>query len=283
MRYLVIGATGNIGSRVTRRLIARGERPSVFVRNARKAEALFGDQADIHVGDLDKPGSSLTAALAGIEGSFLVSDGPDLDARDRAVAVAAKSAGVRYVVKLSTLDVHTGVGTGAWHARGEAAVRDSGMAFTFIQAAGFMSNALGWADSIRDEGVLKSSTANGKIAFIHPDDIADVAVAALTTRDHDGQSLIITGPEALSYGAMAATIGVAIGKQVRFEEISDDQAYAGVIAWAGRGRYADALVDIWRAVREGRLATVSDGVKQVIGRRPIPFDQWAEENADAFQ
>ena len=47
--------------------------------------------------------------------------------------------------------------------------------------------------------------------------------------------------------------------------------------------YADALVDIWRAVREGRLATVSDGVKQVIGRRPISFDRWAEENADAFQ
>ena len=108
-------------------------------------------------------------------------------------------------------------------------------------------------------------------------------MAALTTRDHDGQSLVITGPEALSYGEMAATIGVAIGEQVRLEEISDKQAYAGVVAWAGKGRYADALVDIWRAVREGRLATVSDGVKQVIGRRPISFDRWADENADVFQ
>ncbi|MEA2492269.1 MAG: hypothetical protein QOJ29_180, partial [Thermoleophilaceae bacterium] len=132
-----------------------------------------------------------------------MSDGPDLDARDRTVAFAAKSAGVRHVVKLSTLDVHTGVGTGPWHARGEAAVRDSGVAFTFIQAAGFMLNALGWADSIRDEGLLRSSTGKGKIAFIHPDDIADVAIAALTTRDHDGQSHVITGPEALSYGDMA--------------------------------------------------------------------------------
>jgi uncharacterized protein YbjT (DUF2867 family) len=283
MKYLVIGATGNIGSRVTRRLIARAERPSVFVRSAKKAKTLFGAEVDIHVGDLEKPRSSLAAALAGVDVTFLVSDGPDLDARDRTVAFAAKSAGVRHVVKLSTLEVHTGVGTGPWHARGEAAVRDSGVAFTFIQAAGFMLNALGWADSIRDEGVLRSSTGKGKIAFIHPDDIADVAMAALTTRDHDGQSLVITGPEALSYGEMAATIGVAIGRQVRFEEISDNQAYAGVVAWAGRGHYADALVDIWRAVREGRLATVSDGVKQVVGRRPISFDRWAEENADAFQ
>lgn len=283
MKYLIFGGTGNIGSRVAQRLIARGEQPSVFTRDAKKAKALFGDQVEIRLGDLEKPRSSLADALAGIDGVFLVTDGPDLDLRDRAVAGAAKSAGVRHVVKLSTLDVHTGVGTGPWHARGEAAVRDIGVAFTFIQAAGFMLNALGWADSIRDEGVLRSSTGKGKIAFIHPDDIADVAMAALTTRDHDGQSLVITGPEALSYGEMAATIGVAIGKQVRFEEISDNQAHAGVVTWAGKGRYADALVDIWRAVREGRLAMVSDGVKQVIGRRPISFDRWAEENADAFQ
>jgi len=283
MKYLVIGATGNIGSRVTQRLIARGERPSVFVRSAKKARTLFADQVDIHVGDLDEPHSLLVAAHAGIDGTFLVSDGPELDARDRAVAAAAKSAGVSHVVKLSTLDVHTGVGTGPWHARGEAAVRESGAAFTFIQPAGFMSNALGWSDSIRKEGVLRSSTGDGKIAFIHPDDIADVATVALTTRTHDGQSLVITGPAALSYGEMAATIGGVLGKLVRFEAISDDQAYANVVRWAGKGRYADALVDIWRAVREGRLATVSGGVKQVLGREPLPFDRWVEENAAAFR
>ena len=283
MRVLIFGGTGNIGSRVTERLIARGERPSLFVRNAKKAKALFGGAIDVHVGDLEEPGASLEPALAGIDGVFLVTDGPDLDARDRAVALAARSAGVRHVVKLSTLDVRTGIGTGPWHARGEAAVRDSGVAFTFIQSAGFMLNALGWSHSIRERGVLRTSTGHGKIAFIHPDDIADVATAALLTRDHDGQSLVITGPEALSYGEMAATIGDAIGKRVRFAEISDQQAYAGVVRWAGKGPYADALVDIWRAVREGRLATVSDGVKQVLGRTAIPFQRWAEENADAFQ
>lgn len=281
-KVLVIGATGNIGSRVTQRLIARG-RPSVFVRDAKKAKALFGAAVDIHVGDLDGPGRSLEAALSGVDGVFLVSDGPDLAARDRAVAFAAKAAEVRHVVKLSTLDVHTRVGTGPWHAAGEAAVRESGVAFTFIQPAGFMSNALGWSHAIRKQGVLRTSTGQGKIAFIHPDDIADVAVAALTTRDHDGASLVITGPEALSYGEMAATIGAAINKPVAFEEISDQQAYAGVITWAGKGPYADALVDIWRAVRQGRLATVTDGVKAILGRAPISFDRWAKENAEPFQ
>ena len=283
MRHLVFGATGNIGSRVTERLIARGERPAIFVRNAKKAQVLFGDQVDIHVGDLGQPSSSLAAAVTGIDGVFLVTDGPDLDAQDRAVALAAKAAGVRHVVKLSTLDVRTGVGTGAWHARGELAVRESGVAFTFIQSAGFMSNALGWSHSIRELGLLRTSTGQGKIAFIHPDDIADVAVAALVTRDHDGQSLVITGPEALSYGEMAAAIGSVLAKRVRFEEISDQQAYAGVVRWAGKGPYADALVDIWRAVREGRLATVSHEVKRVLEREATPFERWAEANANAFQ
>ena len=81
-----------------------------------------------------------------------------------------------------------------------------------------MSNALGWSESIRRGGVLRSSTGGGKIAFIHPDDIADVATATLTFRDHDNQTLVITGPEALSYGEMGEAIGRAIGKSVRFRK-----------------------------------------------------------------
>ena len=60
MKHLVIGATGNIGSRVTQRLVDCGARPAVFVRSAKKARALFGDHVDIHTGDLEKPNPSLT-------------------------------------------------------------------------------------------------------------------------------------------------------------------------------------------------------------------------------
>ncbi len=283
MKYLVFGATGNIGGRVVQRLIESGSRPSIFVRSARRAKALFGDRVEIHVGDLDDPRRSLHGALTGVDGIFLVTDGPDLATQDRAVATAATAAGVRHVVKLSTLDARTGIGTGPWHARGEDAIRQSGVAFTFIQAAGFMSNAFGWSQSIRRDGILRSSTGGGKIAFIHPDDVAAVAVAALTTRHHDGEELVITGPAALSYGEMAATIGRAIRKPIRFEEITDRQARSRTIQWAGNGAYAEALVDIWRAVRAGRLETTTDGVRQIIGRKPIPFDAWATENASSFQ
>ena len=274
MTCLVTGATGTVGSLVTQRLIDRGDRPCVFVRDRKKARALFGDRVEIRVGDL----GDISGALAGINDVFLLNSGPDLELRDRAAARAARAAGVRHLVKLSTLDVSTGVGTGSWHARGEHAVRESGVLFTFIRSAAFMSNALSWAHTIKREGVLRTSTGDGKIAFIHPADIADVAVKALTTRAHDGDALVITGPEALTYGEMASRIGAAIGRTIRFEPISDEDARPNV-----EPAYADALVDIWRAVREGRLATVTGGVQQILGRRPLTFDQWAEENAGAFR
>lgn len=273
MTCLITGATGNVGSLVTARLLDRGERPAVFVRDRKKAERLFGDRVEIRVGDL----ADLSGALAGVRELFLLNSGPELAVHDRAAARAAKAASVRHLVKLSTLDVSTGIGTGPWHARGEEAIRESGVAFTFLRSSAFMSNALSWAYSIKREGILRTSTGHGKIAFIHPGDIADVAVKALSTRDHDGEALVITGPKALTYGEMASQIGKAIGKTIRFEEISDDEARPDV-----DDAYADALVDIWRAVREGRLATVTDGVSRVLGREPVTFRQWVSENAEAF-
>lgn len=281
MKYLVTGATGNIGSLVTKRLLDVGGTPCVLVRDARRARKLFGDHVEIRVGDLAGSRTDLTDLFQGCGALFLVNTGPDLGERDRACALAARDAGVQHLVKLSTLDVKTGVGTGPWHARGEEAIRESGVRHTFIQSAAFMSNVLSWADSIRTDGILCSSTGDGKIAFIHPDDIADVVVWVLAHRETTNDSLVITGPKALSYREMAAAIGEAIGKSVRYETLSDADALAGALMWADRA-YAEALVDIWRAVREGRLATVTDGVQHLTGRTPKTFGDWIGENVSSF-
>lgn len=95
MKYLITGATGNIGALVTQRLIDRGERPCFFVRDGAKARAQFGDAVEIRVGDLAANQASLSAAFAGIDALFLLNSGPDLAARDRVAAFAAKAAGVR--------------------------------------------------------------------------------------------------------------------------------------------------------------------------------------------
>jgi uncharacterized protein YbjT (DUF2867 family) len=203
MTYLITGATGNIGSLVVELLLARGIRPRILVRDLDKARARFGDRVDVARGDLEDA-RSLTPALAGADAIFLVNSGPELAARDGAAAAAAKSAGVKQLVKLSTNDAREQIGTGVWHAQGEAAVRASGIPFTFVQPSGFMVNALWWAPSIKASGMVRSPTGDGRIPFIHSADIAAVVVAALTTRDHLGASLDITGPEALSYAQMVA-------------------------------------------------------------------------------
>jgi uncharacterized protein YbjT (DUF2867 family) len=195
----------------------------------------------------------------------------------------AKAAGVRHLVKLSSMDVQHGLAIGTWHERGEAAIRASGIPCTFVQPTGFMSNLVAWAPSIKAEGVVRSSTGNGRRAFIHSDDIAEVAVMALTSRTYDGESLPITGPEALSFSEVTAKIGAAIGKPLVFQPISDQEARERYSRISGSEEETEAHVALWRAIRDERLATVTDNVERILGRKPIALDQWLLENAGAFR
>jgi uncharacterized protein YbjT (DUF2867 family) len=281
MTYLITGATGDVGSKVVKHLLQRGNRPRVFVRSAQKAQALFGQRVDIFVGDLAQP-ATLQPALEGVDELFLVNSGPQIPIHDELAAKAAKAAGVRHLVKLSSMDVQHGLAIGAWHELGETAVRASGISFTFVQPTGFMSNLLAWARPIKTERVVRASTGDGKRAFIHSEDIAAVATAALTTREYDGESLPITGPEALTFAQATATIGSAIGKRLTFQPISDDEARQRYSAMSGSVAETEAHVSLWRAIREGRLAGVTDNVQRILGRKPIPLEQWAIENATAF-
>lgn len=281
MKYLITAATGEIGALVTERLIGRSERPRIFVRGARKARERYGNSVDMAVGDL-ADAATLAPALAGIHALFLVNSGPDLARRDAAAAQAAKAAGVKRLVKLSSIDARQNVGTGVWHAQGESAIRASGIAFTFVQPSGFMGNALFWAESIRTEGTVRSCTGDGRIPFIHSDDIADVAIEALTTTGYLGGSLPITGPEALSYAGMAAKIGAAIGKALRFEPVPEEFVGARMQESGDPAEIVAAHLSIYRAIRDGLLEGVTDTVERVLGRKPISFDRWVEQNRGAF-
>ncbi|MGA7869787.1 MAG: SDR family oxidoreductase [Candidatus Binatus sp.] len=282
MTYLITGATGDVGSKVVERLLRRGDRPRIFVRDAEKAQSRFGDRVEVFVGDLADP-ASLKSALEGVDELFLVNTGPQIPTRDEAAATAAKAAGVRHLVKLSSMDVEQGLAIGAWHERGEAAIRASGISFTFVQPTGFMSNLLAWATSIKTEGIVRSSTGDGRRAFIHSDDIAAVATKTLTTREYDGESLPITGPEALSFAEVTAKIGSVIGKRLTFQPISDEEARQQYSATGASAPDIDAHVSLWRAIREGRLATVTNNVERILGRKPIALEQWAVENVAAFR
>ena len=281
MTCLITGATGDVGSRVVELLLRRGDRPRVFVRDAHKARVRFGDRVDVLVGDLADP-TALREALEGVDELFLVNSGPEIAARDEVAAKAAKAGGVKHLVKLSSMDVEQGLAIGAWHERGEAAIRASGVPFTFVQPTGFMSNLLAWAPSIRAEGVVRASTGDGRGAFIHSDDIAAVVTQVLTTGEYVGEALPITGPEALNFAEVAASIGAATGKSLTFQPLSDEEARQRYSMVSSSTEETEAHVSLWRAIREGRLATVTATVERVLGRKPITLDQWLIENAVAF-
>jgi uncharacterized protein YbjT (DUF2867 family) len=283
MTYLITGATGDVGARVVDSLLALGERPRLFVRDEIKARSRFGDRVAVSVGDLADT-ASLESALEGVNALFLVTSGPRIPDLDDAAATAAKAAGVRHLVKLSSLDVEQNLAIGAWHERGEEAIRASGVPFTFLRPSGFMANLFAWATSIKNEGLVRSSTGDGKRGFIHSDDIAAVATEIFRTGSHVGESLPLTGPEALSFSEVAIKIGTAIGRPLRYQPISDEEAGSRYAAATGAPpEETEAHVCLWRAIREGRLATVTNWVERILGRKPISLDRWAEENAGAFR
>jgi uncharacterized protein YbjT (DUF2867 family) len=185
-------------------------------------------------------------------------------------------------VKLSSLDVEQSLAIGAWHQEGEAAIRASRIGFTFVRPAGFMSNLLAWADSIKAEGVVRTSTGDGRRAFIHSADIAAVVVEALVSPKYLGKELAITGPEAGTFAEAAGKIGAAIGRRVRFEAISDQEAGRRFAASGEPVEVVKAHVALWRAIREGRLGMVTGEVERVLGRPPISLDTWVSKNVEAF-
>jgi uncharacterized protein YbjT (DUF2867 family) len=282
MTYLITGATGDVGARVVRQLIARNIRPRILVRSAEKAHALFGQGAEIRVGDLANPATT-RSAMRGAQTLFLVNVGPEIPQRDEAAASVAREEGVGRIVKLSSLDVEQGLAIGAWHEKGEATIRASGVAFTFVRPTGFMTNLLAWAYSIKTEGIVRSSTGNGGRPFIHSEDIAAVSVAALLDGKYAGRILSITGPQSLTFADATQIIAHAIGKTLVYQTISDEEAGERYSGLSGSPQETEAHVALWRAIREGRLAPTTDGVEQTLGRKPISLEQWASENAHHFR
>jgi uncharacterized protein YbjT (DUF2867 family) len=278
MRYLLTGATGTVGGRVLGQLLARGIAPRVLARDPTRltGEVVQGDLGDER---------SLRAACAGIDVLFLLNSGPELAARDELAARLAREQGVRRIVKLSALGARASgraTAVAQWHAQGEQAILASGLEATFVQPVGFMTNTLAWAPSIRRAGVVRASTGDGRIAMIHPDDVARVVVEALLSEQALG-ALRVTGPAALSYAEMTAQLGAAIGRPLRFEPISDREAGEELRRHGLPPPLGTALLELWSEVRRGLVSLVTDEVQRITGRPPITFAEFAGAATGAFR
>jgi (4-alkanoyl-5-oxo-2,5-dihydrofuran-3-yl)methyl phosphate reductase len=279
---LVTGASGTIGSALVSELCARGAAVRVFVRDARKV-AQLPPAVERAVGDLDAP-DTLRAAMRGIERVFLLSPAIDPAQLARSLS-AAEAEGVRHVVKLSTLEAATGSdGIARWHRAEEQQVQASGLSWTFVRAGNFASNALNWAASMRSDSTVFAATGDGQSAPIDPRDIAAVLALALTgpAQEHAGQAYPLTGPELLSVAQQVAILSDVLHKPLRVVDVDPDSMGAQLRSRHAPDVLVDALVELWKRIRAGDGAHVSDCVPKLLGRPARTFEQWAREHAAAF-
>ncbi|MER5933819.1 NAD(P)H-binding protein [Streptomyces sp. NPDC002054] len=278
---VVTGATGAVGRYVARRLGAAGR---VFVRDAGRAAAL-GLPGRVVVGDYREP-EGLRAAFEGAEAVFAVTNNPLRPADDENILAAARAAGVGHVVKVSWLGVADPGAedlVASWNRECEERLRGSGLSWTVLRLRTPMSNALGWAAGVRAEGVVRALGGDAASAVVDPRDVAEVAVAAL--RDpvaHAGKTYGLTGPVALSARQQTVELAEVLGRPLRFEELSEEQALAG---WRRKlpEPVAEALLAAARRRADGAAALVHPTVVEVTGRAPGTFRAWAERYRGSFE
>lgn len=278
---LVTGATGNVGKELVRELSSRGVAFRAAYTSLEKAEKGRSAHVQPVIMDFGKA-DSLPAALAGVETLFLVSSNPPSES---AVVAAAKGAGVRRIVKLSVFDAQgEAFGFARLHRAVERKIESSGLAFTFLRPNGFFQNmANQQAGSIKARGAFFFPAGDTRISHVDVRDIARAAAAALTEGGHEGKAYTLTGPEALTYGDIAASLTRVLGKPVSYVAISDDDFRKAMADLGAPAPLVEALVDLFTFYRSGRAATVSGDLAKVTGRAPTSFETWARDHAAAFR
>jgi uncharacterized protein YbjT (DUF2867 family) len=204
---------------------------------------------------------------------------------EKKVIDAAKNAGVRHIVKLSAIGAdHPVLTVSQWHGQVEKHLMDSGLAWTMLRPGNFMANAiLFWADTIKTQSAFYQPTADGRWASIAPEDVAAVAVLALTTPGHEGQGYTLTGDKAMNGDEYAAVLSEVLRKPIKFVDVPPDVARQGMVMNGMPPEYAEAVMDLMGAMRAGRGDIVTDTFEQVTGRKPISFADWVRKHIGAFQ
>lgn len=285
---LVTGATGSVGSRVVRQLRDRGMPVRAFVRDPRKAATLFGDLGDeveIAVGDFSDD-AAVRRAVETVDGVFLAcANDPRQVEYEIGVIDAARAAGVSRIVKLSALGAGIGspVAFWDWHGRIEEHLQVSGVPATVLRPTFTMANLLGSTDQVRDTARLFAPIDGAGVAMIHPTDVAATAAAALADDRHDGQTYVLTGPEAITFERVAEELSIAAGHRVEFVAVTDDAARQALVASGTPEFVAGQIVTMFGVLRRGGQDWTTDVVRAVTGCAPRHFAQFVREHAAAFE
>jgi uncharacterized protein YbjT (DUF2867 family) len=283
---LVTGAAGLNGKELLRWLSAKGIAVRALVRNPAKAETIAAlPHVEIVQGDMARP-ETLAAALHDIDRAMLISSSaPDmLDVQSNFID-AARTAGVRHVVKLSGImpELHSAFRFARMHGEIEKRLEASGMAYTHLRAGEFMPAYFRQVPMIVGKGAMFLPMENARTASIDVGDIAEIAARVLTGSGHEGKTYPLTGPEALTMTEVAAKLSAATGKPIRYVNVPPEDARQAQLT-AGIPPYlADALFELFAERRNGKEGKVWPDAATLLGRPPTSFDEFAKRNAAVFR
>ncbi|MFK7891110.1 MAG: NAD(P)H-binding protein [Granulosicoccus sp.] len=262
---LVLGGSGKTGRRVVERLRSRG----INVRSASRSASPSFDWNNRSTWD---------AALEGVSRVY-ITFAPDLAVPGapetiRALTEQAVAKGVQRFVLLS--------GRGEEEAQAcERIVQEAGVEWTIVRSSWFMQNF--------SEGEFLGMVLGGTIAlpaadipepFVDVNDIADVAVAALTEDRHNGEIYELTGPRLMTMSDVCTDISRAAGREVSFVRVPNEAFSQSVIESGAPAEVAWLLNYLFGTVLDGRNAYLCDGVKRALGREPRDFADYAREVAE---
>ncbi|MGN7956385.1 NmrA family NAD(P)-binding protein [Agrobacterium tumefaciens] len=265
---LVTGATGKLGQRIVSRLLQNHAEVRVLTRRREDALKLWGDRVDISEGNFSDP-ASLKEAARGIDRLFLLSPiGETLAADQKAVIDAALSAGVSRIVKISGSDwtiKNTGRSiSGAAHAEVEQHLAASGIAHAVLRPNAWMQVALEpVVAALRKGEDVPARFGDAAVSFIDADDIADVAVHALTSSALVSGTFVLTGGEALTALEIARIAARILHRPVGISH------HAAPALPPHLGAFEQtAIGEFGELIREGLAASVTDTIHQITGRLP---------------
>jgi uncharacterized protein YbjT (DUF2867 family) len=285
MKFLVIGATGTVGSNVVRELRARDHQVRVLTRDPARAGAL-GPGVEALKGDLGDPGT-LPALYDGVDGAFLLNPVSPTEANEGLMAVsAAVGSGLKRLVYMSVQHAdraaylpHFGSKVGV-----EAAVKVSGVPWTILRPSNFFQNDLWLRDAMLQHGVYGQPLGGVGVSRVDVRDIAELAAIALTQRGHEGKVYDVVGPRPLTGAQTAESWSAALGRRVVYAgddldawENQARQALPAAMAYDFRLMYAHFQKHGLKA-SEAEVATIT----RALGHAPRAFEGFTHETAAAW-
>lgn len=274
--FLILGGTGKTGRRIAQLLADAGH--TVRTASRHPGEASAGIEPVQF--DWDAPGT-WAPALEGVRALYLVPPALQLDyvpaARD--LVAAARDAGVRRVVFLSArggnLDPQSPL------AQTEQLIAESGLEWAAIRPSWFAQNFTEnfFRPTIDGDARIAFPAGDGAEPFIDVDDIAEVAVALLTSSEAANQGYDLSGPQALTFDDVAQILSGYAGRPLTYESPDPEAWRQALVAEGVPEPYSHLLAILAGLIRDRHDAHLSDGVQQVLGRAPRSFADWAAREA----